>query len=381
MDDFKLAKSLASGEIDWHCPRMELRRCPSYHETVMTGCGVIRSNKRGDLSFRLSGEVPHPFPRVLRNEQPPGTMYAIDEHVMLVAIDAQGREWRSNPLLIHIEHPGEMLHGHLSRRLHSLMHCRKRPMNDASTVRMNLPQQSQVPLDFHTTGERKAGAKVIRKQWAIDHHARRLGDAEVTFRKEDGGWLSVLARQDSPLMPDWPGLLCHALSFALSSDVHPAVIVREFNESEHVGLFAGPFLRFQSHMPRPLNGLDPASAEAFWSSVERFFLFAWERRLTPLPFLTELQAIRGGATSSIPTASLTLAIGIEALAKELLPEVKAAGWNEKEKAEIVAYLEQWTWRQTYEGPRARMAELQGGSSCGGPTVCVGEQCRCLALVG
>lgn len=362
-DAFKLGRSIVDGDLDLLCPKMELWRCSSYHETIMTGCGVIRANKRGELSFRLSGSVPFPFPEVFRGDKPQGTIYDIDDHVMLVALDEQGREWRSNPLLIHLKHPGEIIHGYMSRKIGSLMYTHKWPSKDESTVRMYIPRQSQFPFDRHTKFERLAGETLVEGGWSIDHHVRKVGDAEVTFRKEEEGWLSITAKQATPMMPDWPGLMCHALSFATSELVRPAAIVRAFKEREDIGLFSGPFHQYRSLMPRPIVGLTSDDAGAFWSLVERLFMFAWGRRMSSLQFLEELDAIRVGAAMSIQTACLTLAIGIEALAKELLPNVAPPGWNQQAKAALESHIAQWRgdsatrdrvlgWLQSKGEPRA-----------------------------
>lgn len=340
-DAFKLARSIVDGKLDLLCPKMELRICPSYHETVMTGCGLIRANERGELSFRLSGQVPFPFPDVFRGDKPQGTVYDIDDHVMLVALDAEGREWRSNPLLIHLKHPGEIVDGYMSRKIETLSHYHKWPSKHESTVRMYLPRQSQFPFDRHTRFERLAGETLVEGGWSIDHHIRKIGDVEVTFRKEEDSWLSVTGKQPTPMMPDWAGLMCHALSFATSGIVRPAAIVRSYNNSEQIGLFSGPFHQYRSLMPRPIIGLTSDDAEAFWSLVEKVFLFAWSRRESPMQFLQELEAIRAGAAMSIQTACLTLSIGIEALAKELLPSVPPVGWDQGAKASLEAHIAEW----------------------------------------
>src|SRR5690606_24994693 len=112
--------------------------------------------------------------------------------------------------------------------------------------------QSQFPFDRHTKFERLAGETLVEGGWSIDHHVRKIGEAEATFRREEGGWLSVTAKQNTTMMPDWPGLMCHALSFATSGLVRPAVIVRAFKEREDIGLFSGPFHQYRSLMPRPI---------------------------------------------------------------------------------------------------------------------------------
>lgn len=340
--DLELARSVHDGTLDWLCPKMELRACPSYTETVITGCGVIRADKQGRLRFRLSGQVPFPIPAQLQQKRPPGEVYDIEDHVMLVVLDAEGREWRSDPLLIHLNHPGEIMHGYVARPLGSLLHARNWTKGEHETVRMFIPRQSRVPFDRHTSLTRKAGEELVSGGWAIDHHTRRFGDAEVTFREEDKSWLVVTAKQSSPLMPDWPGLMCHALEFATAGLVQPAVIARTVGDREYVGVLSGPFVPYRTNLPRPIVGLTPEDAADFWGLVERFFTFVWDRRDRLPQMLDELAAIRAGAAMSFQTACLTLAIGVEAFARELLPAAPPPAWNGDALQQLVDHIGTWS---------------------------------------
>ncbi len=282
---------------------------------------------------------------------------------MLVAVDAQGREWRSGPLLIHMTHPAELFNQYVSRKLDSIMFTRRWPLGNEHHVRLYIPKQSRFPFDQRTKYERTAGETLVEGGWSVDHHVRAIGEAAVTFRREDDGWLSITATQSTPFMPDWHGTMCHALSFAASRIVRPAAVARTFDGDEVIGLFSGPFHRFRSLMPRPIVGLSPEDTNAFWSLVEQLFHFAWASRGSQSRLLDELNAIHAGAVMSIETACLTLAIGIEALAKELLPSAPSPGWNIAAKQSIESHIAAWPgdsatkdrvlgWLQSKGEPRA-----------------------------
>lgn len=340
-DTHELARSLVTGKLDLLCPLMELRTCPSYRETALSGSGVIRANNDGVLSFRLSGTPSDPFPQVLLGGKPQGFLYDIEDHVMLIARDQKGREWRSDPLLIHMTHPGELIHGYVSRKVGSLIHAQTTPLPGENTVRIFIPNQPQLPFDQATQHERRAGNEILEDGWAIDHHTRTIGDAKVTFRRHDSEWLSIEATQPTALSLDWVGLMCHALAFVSARFVQPAAVERSSGEDEYVELYSGPFRQYRSSMPRPITELTPEHAPSFWSLVERFFIFTQEMGGLQADFLSELEAVRAGALMSIQSACLTLAIGIESICTNFLPGVHPATWNPAARSSLEQHIAAW----------------------------------------
>lgn len=90
-----------------------------------------------------------------------------------------------------------------------------------STMTLHIPAQDRLPFDQKTTETRSVGDRRISTGWSLDHHTRTLDDAEVTFRDRGDSWLTVTATRDSPIMPDWPGLICHALEFGTARRARP----------------------------------------------------------------------------------------------------------------------------------------------------------------
>lgn len=57
---FQLARSLVDGELDLLCPLMLLTVFRKPTNVVLEGSGYIRSNDRGELSFRMAGPLTAP---------------------------------------------------------------------------------------------------------------------------------------------------------------------------------------------------------------------------------------------------------------------------------------------------------------------------------
>lgn len=341
-DHLELAKSVLGGSVDWLCPRMELRSCPSRSEPIWTGCGLIRADGGGRLKFRFSGTFPFPVPKQLRPYRTHGKMYATEDHVTLWALDSENRQWRTDPILVHVDHPGEILHGSISRHVPNLIHERERQDKDVNTARMCIPLRAFVPLDRSSTFTRRAGERLLEQGWALDHHIRQIGDTEVTFQVEEKIWLVVTAKRKDPLPQAWLDCMHSALEFAIAGPMRPVLIALTDNKSEYIGLMSGPFDRQQSSLPRPIAEIGPHVADPFWGLVEKFFVYVWNRRDHEIQMLEELAAIRTAASLSLQTASLTLAIGIEAIARETLPHVPPVGWSTDDLRSLLDHLSHWT---------------------------------------
>lgn len=355
-----LAQSAHSGKLDLLCPHMQLVVCPHYHDVVMEGSGVIRSKSDGSLHFRLVGSVSLPIPQPLLSYRPHGETYDIDDHVMLIATDAYGREWRSNPLLIHMDHPAELRYGVVSRGVEHLGHYYTRPKDDTSRIALRFIPPAQFPFDGHTKEEAFAGEELVRGQWSIDHHKRRIGEADVEFRREQGNWLSVMATSHQTFMPDWAGFMATAISFAAAQTYRPSTIVREFEDCVHAYLLSvNPRLRGRL-MERPIPGLGSEHSESFWSLTEAFHL-ALDNGVLPHEVASELQAIRGASLIDIETASLSLAVGVEAIAKAVLPASPPARWDPDATQCLIEHVSSWEGDSTLRKSATAWLRSRGSS--------------------
>lgn len=348
--DLELAKSIVDGTLDLICPQMELLICPSYHESALSGSGVVRSNDRGQLYFKLAAPfqgTPHP---ALQRTRPAGAVHEEHDHVMLRAVDQNGYEWRSNWLLLELRFPTIQPSWLIRHNLESLICARVVPRKSKSRLTIHIPNQSDLMFDQSTTKTVKVGEAEVSRGWSIDHHKRSFQDVDLAFHKGEDAWLTVHATRDCPIMPDWPGVLCHALEFACARRARPAVVVREFNDRRNTGLFSGPFWQYRSLMPPPIHPREPSEAEPFWALIERFFVYASADHLVAERFLSELEGIRNGASGSVQTACLTLAVGIESLCDTLLPQIPPST-NANELNNLLCHIRKWDGDETL-GKRA-----------------------------
>ncbi len=342
-DQFSLAKSITEGTLDLLCPQMDLLVCPAYHDKALAGSGVIRAEDQGRLYFKMAAPFTGQPPPALRRTRPAGEVYDDHDHVVLRAIDQYGREWRSNWLLIHLTVPTATPSWFVRHNLEGVMHSRSQRLLKTSRMILHIPRQNRLPFDGATTETRSVGDRQVSSGWRLDHHTRSFANAEVTFRDRGESWLTLTATRDSPIPPDWPGAMCQALEFATARRARPAVAVRAFNDREDIGLFSGPFWQYQSLLPPPVHPREPADAEGFWGLIQRFFLFIASEgpNTKTATFLDELAGIRSGATGSVQTACLTLAIGVESLCSLLLPKPTATNTDSDDVRQLVGYLKTW----------------------------------------
>jgi hypothetical protein len=317
-DLFKLAKAVADGTLDLICTEMQLLRCPRNEESLLNGTGVIRSDERGRLSFQMVSPV-NGIPAIARRtERPHGELYELNEHVLLRALDSAGREWRSNPFIPNVTHAFGSTNWLVSQPVESLGCSLQRPSSSQSIGRLFIPRQRQLPFDRATFTTSTAGDQTVETIWSSDHHVQTIAEAEVEFRLAESDWLAITATQNTPVMPDWPGLVCQALSFATAKEVRPALAAREFSEHIYVHILSGPFGVPASHLPRPLMDISPSSTEDFWQIVQRFVEWARANESRAPALFDELSGIRNVAAASIQTACLGLAVGVESIAEALL---------------------------------------------------------------
>lgn len=179
---------------------------------MFDGSGVIRSRKGGHLSFEIIGRYPTGFPPLMRQEQGVhGQIPDVDQHVMLRAVAADGREWRSNWVTPRA-YPAstKTCTWRVASGIESLLCSETRPQSDSSEGRLYI-DSPRLSFDAKTHTVMKAGDDVLLEQWSIDRHEGHLGLAAVSYRQSDRRWLVVRAKQDTPIMPNWAGLVCQGV--------------------------------------------------------------------------------------------------------------------------------------------------------------------------
>ena len=135
-DQLDCAKRMLAGKLELLCPEMSLVTCRGLREIVFRGMGVIRSLPDGPLEFLMSGDAPEsPNPAVI-NGLRYGQVPEIDDHVMLIAKDDAGREWRSNPILVDVGWQTMSPRWRLRRRLSSLITGTPIPKDDGCEMTM-----------------------------------------------------------------------------------------------------------------------------------------------------------------------------------------------------------------------------------------------------
>jgi hypothetical protein len=357
--ELELAKAIKHGTLDLICPEMELRVCPGYHEVALKGTGAIRADDLARLYFRVVAPFHGPIHDVLQPSKAPGEVYSAGNHVMLRAIDENGRDWRSNWMIVNLHNRIPSPNWCIQKRLTSLFHSGTRKGSSHSSVRMLIPDCPELPFDMATHSRKTVGDREISWSSSVDNHVHLIGEAEVTFRHEEDRWLSIVATQPSAFLPAWPGLLCQALGFVTVQTLTPAVITRGFNGREDLELFSGPFWRFASVMPGPVPFNGSGGAKDFWRLVELFFRYI--ERIEDKRLIDEVEGIRRGARGSFQTACLTLGVGIESIAKILLKDESPPTVRAKTIQELRNHIDLWlgdaSLKERAKGALARLSEI------------------------
>ena len=239
---------------------------------------------------------------------------------MLRALDEYGDEWRSSPLRIDLSKQIPVSGYHVWSHVVSISRSRERKEANHSAVRILIPGAPELPFDMVTEERRSVDGRDIGFSFSTDHHKHSIDAATVIFRREEDGFLSVSAFQEGVFLPTWPGLMCHALGFAAAQTMAPVVIAREFRDREDLSLQSGPYWRYSSMMHSPVPFTDLQGRRDFWRLVQLLFVYVDKQQIDPNPLLDELEGVRRGSQGSLQTACLTLAVGIESIAKLLLDD-------------------------------------------------------------
>lgn len=340
-DELDLARHLLTGDLELLCTEMRLLSCPSYQDSLFDGTGLIRSKRGGRLSFEMVGRFEDGFPPLVRQPSVPhGQVPGADDHVMLSATDSYGREWRSNWIRPKAFPPSSSSHCWVvSAPVETLITSEVRPHADESKGRLYIRIPAGIPFDKATHTTKRAGTDEVESGWSLDHHIHQIGGATVEFREQDRELLSVHTRQPTPVMPTWAGYVCQALSFATTQTIRPAVAVREFSDRKHTSIFSGPFAFPRSFLPPPVP---PSEKDDFWILIQKFVEWCDSSNIAAqIPLFDELAGIRNGSMGSIATASLTLAVAIEALTTLLLGEINVTRTSTEDVDDLLTHLRQW----------------------------------------
>jgi hypothetical protein len=359
----EFAKAIKAGTLELICPEMELLVCPSYHEAALRGTGVIKSDDLGRLYFRMISAF---SPTALRHKslfgsKPVGELYEPGDYVMLRAVDEYGREWRGNHLRIDLRNEIPLPNYLIRANLVSILTAQERKSIDESLVRVVIPGVPDLPFDGSTERRSRVGEREIGFSSSLDHHEHRMGGAGVVFRREEGGFVSISAVREKAFLPTWPGLMCHALGFAVGQTLTPAVIVREFDDRADLAVHSGPFWRYTSLMHSPVPFTDIRGTGDFWTLVELFLAFLEGQNADPSPLLDELEGVRRGSQGSLQTACLTLAVGIESMAKLLMGDEFSAKICRPSIEPLLTHLDAWQGdvllKDRARGALSRLADI------------------------
>lgn len=337
--ELELARAIKGGSLDLICPEMELLACPHYRDVVLKGTGVIRSDRLGRLYFRMVAPFQGQLHAALQPSKAPGEIYSAEDHLILRAVDENGLEWRSNWIVPRRYKQLPLRNWRIGQNLATLFHSSQGKSVGCNRVEIIIPNAPELAFDKITETRKTVGDQEIGWTLSRDSHTHRIGETEVSFRCDGDRLVSVVATQRTPFLPDWPGLLCHAIGFVTAQTVAPAVIVREFNGREDISLFSGPFRRLSSFMPGPVRFDGPNGADDFWRLLELFFKHIELTKDEKL--LDELDGIRRGACGSFQTACLTLGIGIESIATLLLKNESVPKVCPEAIKELGDHIERW----------------------------------------
>ena len=346
-----LSQAAFDGKLEFLCTRMQLLEFADDERCWLEGTGVIRTDERGRLSFRMVPKFDADEQPTFRPDVQLGEFYKDSDYVVLVAVDERGREWRSNKFVPRISNLS-LAFGNwtMDEQLRDITHTSEWSTNSDGLCRIFIPRPRSLPFDKSTSTTVSVGNEKMNEKSSADHHIHVIGTKTVEFREiADGQWLLVSAEHEHEIEQSWPNLLCNALAFAVARPVRPNLIVTEAPGRKEVKLMSGPFLNLYSHLLLPL--WNPHADYSIWEIVQLMAEWAAANASIAEALFSELHGIRNGATGSLSTASLTLTVGIEAIADLILADEADSAAIEllaKQKAELQKLIKEWNFDRKFK---------------------------------
>ncbi len=151
--------------------------------------------------------------------------------------------------------------------------------------------------------------------------------------------VSLEARADKPIARDWMRLLRDSFEFIIARNTY--IIVETWVHGVHDlhRLRSGPFRHRRCVLHDPVHHGNVTRAPDFWALFEKFLFYLYSNPNIATPLLNELHSIRNSAEGSFQTASLTLAVAVESLAKLLLQ--KSVVDNSDAVANLQEHVQKW----------------------------------------
>lgn len=313
-----LACQVEGGTFSRVCPRLWISPSGDPTTIVLDGCGTLASDEHGTIRCHLVAPFSKSMHPILTRCPAPGKLIRDEDRVQFHGVDERGSEWESGPCLVRFQVPfGNWI---IKHALPDIRYSHRYPVETHVSCEVMFPSIGRLPFDVPSTHKSQTGGGHEKSEgWSVDSHVRVLRGANTLAQQVKETWVRVSASGGACITDEWTQALCDSLAFMTARHVQPIAIERTVTGSTERQLHSGPFWKYHTMLPRPVQWQNPSHAPNYWSLVDKLMTYFLDNHDRGKRLANELRAIRDSGCVTLQAACLTTAVSVEALCSALLP--------------------------------------------------------------
>ena len=315
--------SFRQGALELWCPSITIRGVLAGKPVEYRGPGLIRQDKRRQLSFACVQRPPIPMDHLLaaiNDPLPVGTLVPDDRYVSLEATDLNGWTWRSDR--ISIDTDSGLAGSRVSGNVYVLEHEDSTSHTSSSMVMEVL---ADISLPFNATTEMTIQSAGHERTVSRRNIAQLLvGPFELRFRKEDDSLLVEVSSATDPFPPHFETRIIESLQFMTGRYLSWGLLETACGGVTKTCL-RSPDRNHSSQLSAPVdyrrNDIGGRWAwPLFGKYLQHIMVFVGDNRFEMHPLSAWLNYIRGSSAGSIFTRGLALGVAIEGILEAAFPK-------------------------------------------------------------
>lgn len=353
-----IIKSLINRTFELKCPEMRLCITPEYTAEVFKGSGRIWITTTGQLRFSMLSKLDFSelhqkwLPRLKSFGLSPQIYPVHDsDYLRLEALDLNEDKWFSNWIIPCFNIPK----GHYIELYGLLDYLTSHRMISKGKERSEfvILNPPNIPFEMTTKTIVLHDDKEVSKGWSLNRQVIKSQDVEIQFNKNSNNntlLCTIKPLGEKPLLNNINIHVVSALSFMLSTSLHPIYNYTGTPDFEIVHLSGQLTSDWKSGLPLPLNPTTIEDDKNLWELFTAYFDYLMRQSISiakfhpiSLEYSKVIQASRG----SLEGFALALSVSIEALLKICSKTINKANIpEEKDIKELLSHISKWNGNES-----------------------------------